>query len=104
MATEEVVLRRIALVSFAALALAGCHVVRYDTGLPASPRVVTVPVNFYVWGLVGDAVVDLDAACPDGAARWQSQATPVDAILDVVTLGIWSPRTVTIECAEGRSR
>ena len=97
-------MHRLALASLAALALAGCHVVRYDTGRPASPRVVTVPVNFFVWGLIGDAVVDLDAACPEGAARWQNQATLGDAVIDVITAGIWSPRTVTITCAEGRAK
>jgi hypothetical protein len=49
-------------------------------------------------------VVDLDAACPEGAARWQNRATATDAIIDVLTIGLWSPRTVTIECAEGKAR
>ena len=97
-------MRRTLLVPLAALALAGCHVVRYDTGRPASQQVVTVPLNFFLWGIVGDRVVDLDAACPDGAARWQNQATAGDAFIDVFTVGIWSPRTVKIQCAEGRSR
>lgn len=97
-------MRRLLLVTLAALAVAGCHTVRYDTGRPASPRVVTIPLNFFVWGLVGDHSVDLDAACPEGAARWQNRATFGNAVVDVLTLGIWSPRTVTIECAEGKAR
>lgn len=96
-------MRRIALASLAALTLAGCHVVRYDTGRPPSPRIVTIPVNYFFWGLKGKPSIDLDAACPEGAARWQNRATATDALLDVVTLGIWSPRTVIIECAEGRA-
>ena len=97
-------MRRLTLATLAALALAGCHVVKYDTGLPAGPRVVKIPLNFYLWGLVGNRVVDLDTACPGGAARWENRATPADAIIDVITAGIWSPRTVTIECAEGGAR
>jgi hypothetical protein len=97
-------LRRILLASLAALALAGCHVVRYDTGQPASPRVVTIPVRYFFWGLKGDPTIDLDAACPEGAARWESRATFTNKLLDVVTLGIYVPRTVIIECAEGRTR
>lgn len=97
-------MRRLVLASLAALALAGCHVVKYDTGRPASPRVVTIPVSYFFWGLVGRPVVDLDAACPEGAARWQNKATFGDAFLDVITVGIWSPRTVLIECAEGKAR
>ena len=100
-------MRRFVLAVLAVVALAGlsgCHNVRYDTGRPASDRVVNVPVNFFLWGFVGQKVVDLDAACPEGAASWQNQATVVDALIDVVTLGIWSPRTVTIRCAVGRGR
>jgi hypothetical protein len=85
----------------AALLLAGCQTIRYDTGRPASPRHVVQPVHFWLWGLVGQpVVVDLDAACPDGAARWRSQATAGDYLADVLTLGLYNPRTVTIECAE----
>lgn len=97
-------MRRIVFATLAAVALAGCHVVRYDTGRPASPRVVTIPVTYWFWGLRGNHAIDLDAACPDGAARWQSMATFTDKLLDVVTLGVYVPRTVTIECAEGRVR
>jgi hypothetical protein len=97
-------LRRIFLASLALLAFAGCHVVRYDTRRPVSPRAVTLHVNYWWWGLRGDHAIDLDAACPDGAARWRSQATIGDKALGVVTLGVWVPRTVVIECAEGRGR
>ncbi len=97
-------MRRIALASLAALALAGCHVVRYDTGRPASPRVVTVPLDYFFWGLKGEHAVDLDAACPEGAARWETKATFTDKVLGVITLGIYVPRTAKIECAEGRAR
>lgn len=97
-------MRRLALVTFAVIALAGCHVVKYDSGRPPGPRVVKIPLNFYLWGLVGNRVVDLDAACPGGAARWENRATTTDAIIDVITAGIWSPRTVTVECAEGGAR
>lgn len=97
-------MRRTLLASIAALALAGCHVVKYDTGRPPGPRVVKIPLNFYLWGLVGERVVDLDVACPAGAARWENRATAGDAIIDVITVGVWSPRTVTVECVEGGAR
>jgi len=44
--------------------------------------------------------VDLDAACPDGAARWRNEATFGDVVADLLTIGIWSPRTIVVECAE----
>ena len=97
-------MRRLALATLAALALAGCHVVRYETGRPASPRVVTIPVNYFFWGLKGHHTVDLDSACPEGAARWETRATFTDKVLGVITLGIYVPRTVKIACAEEKTR
>ncbi len=97
-------MRRFTLATLAALALAGCHVVRYETGRPASPRVVTIPVTYWLWGLKGSHAIDLDAACPEGAARWESKATASNKLLGIVTLGIYVPRTVVIECAEGKAR
>jgi len=89
------------LAAVACLALAACHTIRYDTGRPASPRRVERTLHFTFWGLGNQpATVDLDAACPEGAARWRSESTAGDWMLAVVTLGIYSPRTVTVECAE----
>jgi hypothetical protein len=85
----------------ACLALAACHTIRYDTGRAASPRKVERTIHFTFWGLGNQpAVVDLDAACPEGAARWRSESTAGDWLLSVVTIGIYAPRTVTIECVE----
>jgi hypothetical protein len=79
----------------------GCHTVRYDTGRPASPRRVELTLHFYAWGLGGQPVtVDLDALCPEGAARWRSGSTAGDWFLSVITLGLYTPRTVVVECAE----
>lgn len=84
----------------ATAALAGCHTVRYETGRRASARHVEQKHHFFFWGLKGHPVIDLEAACPEGAARWSNSATAADWLASVVTLGIWSPRTVVIECAE----
>jgi len=38
--------------------------------------------------------VDLHAACPEGASSWQNQQSFGDLLFNLVTLGIYSPRTV----------
>ena len=93
---------RIRLAAVVALSLAGCQTIRYQTGRPAAPTHVQQNIHFFFWGLVGDPVVDLDAACPQGVATWRSDATAGDWLLDVLTLGIYNPRTVTIHCVEVR--
>lgn len=88
------------LAAAAALALAACHTVRYDAGRPPSQRRYERTVHFFAWGLVGKPRVDLDAACPEGVARFRSEAGPLQWIAQVATVGLWSPRRVVVECAE----
>lgn len=84
----------------AALALVACHTVRYDAGRPASPRRWETTVHFFAWGLAGKPRVDLDAACPEGVARFRNEAGPLHWLAQVGTLGLWAPRRVVVECAE----
>jgi hypothetical protein len=94
-------LRRRALAAVAALALAGCHAVRYDAGRPPSQRRWERTIHFWMWGFQGDNRVDLDAACPEGVASFESHATALGWVAQVVTVGFWSPRKVTVVCADG---
>ncbi len=83
-----------------ALALAACHTVRYDAGRPPSERRYETTVHFFLWGLAGKPRIDLDAACPEGAARFRNESGAVHWIAEVATLGLWSPRRVVVECAQ----
>ena len=88
------------LVAAAALALAACHTVRYDAGRPPSQRRWEQEVHFFAWGLVGEPRVDLDAACPEGVARFRNEAGALEWIAQVATIGLGAPRRVVVECAE----
>jgi hypothetical protein len=91
---------RLAVVALLALGLGGCQTIRYQTGRRPAPTHVVQDIHFFMWGLIGEPVVDLDAACPQGVAEWRSDATGSDWLVDVLTLGIYNPRTVTIQCVE----
>jgi hypothetical protein len=93
-----------AIAAAAALALAGCHTVRVDAGRPATQRRYETTVHFFFWGLGRTVRVDLDAACPEGVARFHSEATAAGWVAEVATLGIWSPRQVVVECAGPEAR
>jgi hypothetical protein len=90
-----------ALAAIAALALAGCHAARYDAGRPPSQRRWEKTIHFWLWGFQGDGRVDLDAACPEGVASFHAEATALGWVAQVATLGFWSPRRVTVVCADG---
>jgi hypothetical protein len=93
-------LRTRAVAAAVALALAGCHAVRYDAGRPPSQRRYEKTVHFWLWGFKGNGRVDLDAACPEGVARFRSEATALQWVAQVVTVGFWSPRRVVVHCAD----
>jgi len=91
------------LLAVAAPSLAGCYSVRFETRLPSGGAVHEERANFFLWGMAGHKDVDLDAACPAGAHAWRSKTGFGDGLLAAITLGIYVPATIEIECApEGR--
>jgi hypothetical protein len=88
----------------ASLVLAtGCYTVRFQTNLPPGGAKYEEKGNFFLWGLVGEKEVDLKKLCPAGPARWQNQQTFVDGLIGTVTLGIYIPRTINVECTGGKA-
>jgi hypothetical protein len=95
--------RRIVAAAAALVALGGCYTISYQTKAAGSGEYKQDRGDFFFWGLLGDKTVDLTAACPQGVSRWKSEQTFVDTLLAVVTLGIYIPRHVTVECAGGKA-
>src|SRR5690242_1545069 len=96
-------LARLAAIAVAALAMSGCYTVSYQTNAtPGGPRLED-HANYFFWGLVGDKTVNLAQMCPQGVARWYNQATFVDGLLSAITLGLYAPRTIVVECAGARA-
>lgn len=93
--------KRLATAVLASLVLTGCYTISYQTKAPGGGQFREDRGDFFFWGLAGDKTVDLKAMCPQGVARWKSQQTFVDSLLGIVTLGIYIPRHVTVECAGG---
>jgi len=91
--------RRRSLVAAAlAVLLTGCMVVRYQTSRTVA-EVRTREVNYTFWGLVGSPTFDASELCAHGLARLESEMAPLDVVLASLTLGFWSPRTVSFYCA-----
>lgn len=84
------------------LVLAGCYSV---TSRPAGGfKVATTPSfdqrqDFYLWGLVGESHINVKQVCEaKQVTQMQSQMTPVDALLGLVTIGIYSPKSARVWC------
>lgn len=54
--------------------------------------------DFFFWGLAKKYNIDGKALCSGGVRQVQAQTTLVDGLLTVVTIGIYSPRSVRVWC------
>jgi hypothetical protein len=87
----------------AAFLATGCYTTRFQSNLAPGGAKFEEKGNFFLWGLVGEKEVDLKKMCPAGPARWQNQQTFVDGLIGAVTLGIYIPRTITVECTGAKA-
>ena len=55
--------------------------------------------SFFLGGLAPTRKVDVGAHCPDGVVYIREQTTFVDGLFNVITLGIWTPRSSWYHCA-----
>jgi hypothetical protein len=85
-----------------ALLTAGCHTMRFDVGDGRVSEVVYERKSFYLGGLAPTRTVDVSLHCPHGAVAIKEQTTFVDGIFNLITLGIWTPRSSWYYCAEER--
>jgi len=92
------------------LALAGlmaspaCFTHRYTTDPAAAggAEVYKQWHHHYLFGLISkDDALDLAKLCPSGALQVEDKHTFVNQLLAGLTLGIWSPTTVTVRCVDG---
>jgi hypothetical protein len=89
------------------LVIAGCNTVTLNP--KGQPRLTTAPtyeksLPFFIFGLAGEHTVDAKEACHGRAVRqMQTQDTVTDALLTVVTFGIYAPRSALIWCDGGKS-
>jgi len=91
-------MKRVWILALMAVAFTGCYRTSYQTRLPPGGARHEQVLNYFVIGLVGAHDVDLDVMCPNGVHAWHTEATAL-GLLDLVTLGIYSPRTLVVECA-----
>lgn len=55
--------------------------------------------EFWLFGLVNEHAVDVKPICSGGKVeQMQTQSTFVDSLIGVVTLGIYTPRSVRVWC------
>lgn len=63
--------------------------------------------DYFLWGLVPEEkhyqATNLCASRSKDISYIESQTTPLDAILTIVTIGIYSPKTLIVRCTSRKS-
>ena len=95
---------KVAALTAVTLLIAGCH------NITIRPEGVAKRVDrpdfeeskdFWVFGLVNEHSVDVRPICGSRKlAQMQAQSTFIDSLIGVVTLGIYTPRSVRVWCQE----
>lgn len=84
------------------LSTGACYHAVIETGRPAGATTIQRPwTSTFLFGLVPAEEINTATQCPQGVARVETQMTFPNALVSYVTLGIYTPRAVTITCASG---
>ena len=88
--------------AFPALLLTGCYNIGFVTeGAPFAEKGRSLNNPFFLWGLVGENNFDARKVCPNGVAKMDMYKSAGDGLIQFLTLGLYSPRTVDIWCISG---
>jgi hypothetical protein len=83
-------------------ALAGCYHATINTGRQPSGQTINQPwAHSFIAGLVPPKVVETASACPNGVARVETQHSVLNMLAAFVTFSIYTPMTITVQCAGG---
>src|SRR5688572_17337607 len=92
-------LRSVAVVAAIALSLGGCRATFSDPRVPAGEE-KSKWAHFYAIGAIGHEEIDVRDYCKTARAREVVLGADVfTVIVSIVTLGIYTPRKVTVTCA-----
>ena len=76
---------------------------RFKTDLPSSEKKVTKWYHIGIWGTVSSRPFNLEQACPGGVAEFGSYVSFFNWLPAIITIGLYSPRTVYAICSYNKS-
>ncbi len=92
---------RVPLLVCAALATGGCYHAVVETGRePSGETIEREWAHSFIGGLVPPSVTETAEECPNGVARVETQHSFLNMVAQIVTGGIYSPMTITVQCAD----
>ncbi len=84
------------------LVSSACYRQVVQTGRTPAATVIDRPwTHTWLWGLVPASPIDVTSQCRSGIATVVTEQSFMNGLVGVLTLGIYTPRHVTITCATG---
>jgi hypothetical protein len=96
-------MRRVLQVATAALLVAAlaCYHATIETGLvPSTQTVEKSFASSWIDGLVPPSTVETASKCQHGAAKVETQLSFVNMLVGWITLGIYTPMSIKVTCAQ----
>lgn len=82
---------------------AGCYHATVDTGMTPSPVTIEKAwASGWVYGLVPPSTVETMAKCTNGVAKVETQLSFANQLVNVLTIGIYTPMEIKVTCAAPR--
>lgn len=92
--------KRLSLVLIGVLASSGCYHATINTGRQPSGQMIERKwAHSFLYGLVPPSTVETAQQCPNGVARVETQLSFLNQVANFITLGIYSPMTIQVQCA-----
>lgn len=80
----------------------GCYKAVIETGRQPNGQTIERPwAHSFIGGLVPPSVTETASQCSGGIARVTTQHSFLNLVAEAVTFGIYSPMTITVQCAGG---
>jgi len=92
---------RRAFATAAVVLLAGCYHGTVETGVAPSAQTIDRSwASGWLYGLVPPSTTETQQRCPAGVARVEMQLSFGNQLASILTLGIYTPMSITVTCAE----
>jgi hypothetical protein len=81
---------------------AGCYHASVETGMKAgNDKIEKEWASGFAWGLVGPDPIEAQSKCTSGVSKVETEHSFLNSLVQVVTLGIYTPMHLTVTCGSG---
>lgn len=91
-------LAAVILLCVGSMTLSACHTMRFEVVNEQHDKVIDETNWFYMFGWFPTKEIDTSQYCPTGTAAVKEQTTFGDGFIELITIGIVSPRSVWYYC------